>query len=179
MQTGGLESTGEWNSDCRESKWSRAIAPLQGQVANQDVGKREGPIEIYPEFWNLNPVARDAMKVLRIPAWTKSFEFATRELEIKFERDVLPAAIPELPTVRQMTFGMNSPMIVPYLHASAAVEQHQRVFTDSCDPLFIEYLAAVCFHTCENKINLWNTLAKNSRSSMPLKVRGSGSSEDA
>ena len=54
----------------------------------QDGGKREGPIEVYPKFWNLNPVARDAREVLRIPAWTKSFEFTKSELETILERDV-------------------------------------------------------------------------------------------
>ena len=54
----------------------------------QDGGKREGPIEVYPKFWNLNPVARYAREVLRIPAWTKSFEFTKSELETILERDV-------------------------------------------------------------------------------------------
>ena len=119
----------------------------------QDGGKREGPIEVYLKFWNLNPVARDTREVLRIPAWTKSFEFAKRELETILERDVLPTAIPEFPTVRRMTLGMNSPLVVPSLHTRAAVEQQQRVFTDSWHPLFIGCSAAVSVHTCEIKIN--------------------------
>ena len=53
---------------------------------------------------------------------TKSFEIAKSELETLLERDVLPAAIPEFPTVRRMTLGMNSPMVVPSLQARATVE---------------------------------------------------------
>ena len=135
----------------------------------QGEGKRGGPIEIYPKFWILSPVARHTTVVLRIPAWTKSFEFTKRELETKLERDMLPAAIPELPTVRRMTLGMNSSMVVPSLHARATVEQQQKMFTDSWDPLFIGYLAAVYFHTCETKINSWTTQAKKMRGLMPPK----------
>ena len=66
-------------------------------------GKREGPIEVYPKFWNLNPAAREKREVLRIPAWMRSFEFSKKDLETILERDVLPAAVPEFPTVRKMT----------------------------------------------------------------------------
>ena len=68
--------------------------------------------------------------------------------------------------MRRMTLGMNSPMVVPSLHMRAMVEQQQKTFTESWDPLFIAYLAAVFFHTlfiaylaavyfhtCETKIN--------------------------
>ena len=82
-------------------------------------GKREGLIEVFPKFWNLNPVARDKREVLRIPAWTRSFEFTKNEPETMLERDVLPAAVHEFPTVRRMTLGMNSPLVVPSLHARA------------------------------------------------------------
>ena len=49
----------------------------------QNGGKREGPIEAYPKFWNLNPVAGDKREVLRIPAWkgVLSLEFVKKELE--------------------------------------------------------------------------------------------------
>ena len=88
----------------------------------QDGGKREGPIEAYPKFWNLNPVVRNTREVMRIPAWTKSFELAKKELETILERDVLPAVILEFATVRRITLGMNRPMIVPSIHAREAVE---------------------------------------------------------
>ena len=88
----------------------------------QDGGKREGLIEFYPKIWNLNPTAKDTMEVLRIPAWTKSFEYTKLELETILEGDVLPAAIPEFPTVRRMTLGMNSPKVVPSLKARATVK---------------------------------------------------------
>ena len=79
----------------------------------------------------MNPVARNRREVMRIPAWTKSFEFAKKELETILERDALPAANPEFPTVRRMTLGMNSPMVVPSIYAREAVERQQKVFTDS------------------------------------------------
>ena len=84
----------------------------------QNGRKREGPIEVYPKFWNLNLTAQDTREVLRIPAWTKCFEYTKKELETILERDVLPAAIPELPTVRRLTLGLNRPMVVPSLHVS-------------------------------------------------------------
>ena len=68
-----------------------------------------------------------------------------------------------------MTLVMNSPMVVPYLHTRATVEQQQKLFTDSWDPLFIGYSAAVYFHSCETTINSWSTQAKKMRGSMPPK----------
>ena len=135
----------------------------------QDGWKREVPIEVYPNFWNLNPTAKDTREVLRIPAWTKCFEYTKRELETILERDVLPAAIPEFPTVRRMTLGMNSPKVVPSLHARATVEQQLKDFTESWDPLFIGNSAVVNFNPCETKINSWPTQAKKMRGSMPPK----------
>ena len=99
----------------------------------------------------------------------KSFDFAKKELETKLERDMLPAAIPETATVRRMTFGMNSPMVVPSIHAREAVEKQQKMFTHSWDPLFFGYSAAVYFHTCEIKINSWTTQVKKMRGFMPPK----------
>ena len=90
-------------------------------------------------------------------------------LETILEWDVLPVAIPDFPTVRRMTLGKNSPMLVPSLHAGATVEQQQKMFTDSWDLLFIEYSAAVYFHTCETKINSWTTQSNKMRGSMPPK----------
>ena len=82
---------------------------------------------------------------------------------------MLPGAIPEFPTVRRMTLGMNSPMVVPSLHARATVEQQQKTFMESWDLLFIGCSATVYFHTCETKINTWTTQAKKMRGSMPPK----------
>ena len=114
------------------------VLNFRGQLHRRIRGKREGPIEVFPKFWNLNPIARDTREVLRIPAWTKSFEVTNRDLETILERDVLPAATPEFATVRRMTLAMNRPMVVPSLHSRATVEQQQKMFTDSWDPLFIE-----------------------------------------
>ena len=47
----------------------------------QNGGKREGPIETYPKFWNLNPLTAGRKEILRIPAWKGSFELVKRELE--------------------------------------------------------------------------------------------------
>ena len=82
---------------------------------------------------------------------------------------MLPAVILEFATVRRMTLGMNRPMIVPSIHAREAVEWQQKVFTDSWDPLFIEYSAEVYFHTYETKINSWTTQGKKMLGSMPPK----------
>ena len=99
------------------------VLNFRGQLQCRTGGKREGPIEFYP---NLNPTAKDTREVLRIAAWTKCFEYTKRELEKILERDVLPAALPEVPTVRGMTLGINIPMVIPSLHARATVEQQQK-----------------------------------------------------
>ena len=69
------------------------------------------------------------------------------------EREVLPTTVPEFPMIRRMTLVMNSPLVVPSLHARATVEKKQKEFTDGWDPLFIGYSATVYFHTCDIKIN--------------------------
>ena len=125
-------------STLREGKEPRSNSDqLQGSTEMQDKGERKGPIEVYSKFWNLNPIAKDTKEVLRIPAWTKSFKFTKKELEILLEQDVLPAAIPDFLTVRRLTLEMNSRMIVPFLHKRTTVEQHKTTFTDSWDPLWM------------------------------------------
>ena len=135
----------------------------------QNEEKRMGFIEAFSKSWKLNPLANNTREVLRIPASKKSFDFVKNELDTLFERDMLPVNIPEFPTVRRMTSGMNSPMMVPSMHTREAVERHPKVFTQSWDPLLIGYLAAVYFHTCEIKISSWTTQAKKMRGLMPLK----------
>ena len=110
---------------------------FRGQLQCRMGGKREGPIETYTKFWNLNPLTADGQEVLRIPPWKKSFELVKRELEATLEKEILPATIPEFPTVRRMTLGMNSFLVVPSLFARATVERQQEEFTDGWDPLFI------------------------------------------
>ena len=88
-------------------------------------------------------------------------------METILERDVLPATIPEFSTVRLMTLGMNSLLLVPSVQARKVVERQQRVFTHGWDPLFIGYSAATYFHKCEIKLNSWTTGAKKMRASMP------------
>ena len=142
---------------------------FRGQLQCRMGGKREGPIETYPKFWNLNPLTANGQEILRIPAWKKSFELVKKELEATLEKEVLSATIPEFPTVMRMTLGMNSPLVVPSLFARATVERQQVEFTDGWDPLFIRYTAASYFHTCDIKINSWTIQAKIMRGSMPPK----------
>ena len=47
---------------------------FRGQLQCRMGGKRQGSIEAYPKFWNLNPVEKQAGEILRIPAWTETFE---------------------------------------------------------------------------------------------------------
>ena len=69
--------------------------------------------------------------VLRIPFWTtEAFVLIRRELKMILEWDMLPATIPEFPTVRRMTLGVNSPMLVPSAQAREVVHPCLR-------PLFI------------------------------------------
>ena len=140
---------------------------FRGQLQCRMGGKREGPIETYPRFWNLNTLTADGREILRIPAWKNSFELVKRELEAIMEKEILPATIPEFPIVRRMTLGMNSPLVVPSIFARATTEELQKNFTDGWDPLFIGYTAAVYFHTSEKKINSWTTQAKKMRGSLP------------
>ena len=145
------------------------VYSFRGQLQCRMGGKREGPIETYPKFWNLNPLTASGQEVLRVPAWKKSFELVKRELEAILEKEVLPTSILEFPTVRRMTLGMNSSLVVPSLFARAAAEEQQREFTDGWEPLFVGYTAAVYFHTSDIKINSWTTQAKKMRGSMPPK----------
>ena len=145
------------------------VYSFRGQLQCRMGGKREGPIETYPKFWNLNPLTANGQEILRIPAWKKSFELVKRELEAILEKEVLPASIPEFPTVRRMTLGMNSSLVVPSLFARAATEEQQKEFIDGWDSLFIGYSAAIYFHTSDAKINSWTTQAKKMRGSMPPK----------
>ena len=142
---------------------------FRGQLQCRMGGKREGPIETYPKFWNLNPLTADGREILRIPAWKNSFELVKRELEAILEKEILPATIPEFPIVRRMTLGVNCPLVVPSIVARMAAEELQRDFTDGWDPLFIGYTAAVYFHTSEAEINSWTTQAKKMRGSLPPK----------
>ena len=57
------------------------VYSFRGQLQCRMEGKREGPIETYPKFWNLNPLTANGREILRIPAWTKSFELVKKELE--------------------------------------------------------------------------------------------------
>ena len=145
------------------------VFSFRGQLQCRMGGKCECPIETYLKFWNLNPLKADGQEILRIPAWEKSFELVKRELEATLEKEILPATIPEFPTVKRMTLGMNNSLVIPSLFAIATVERQQKEFTDGWDPLFIGYTASVYFHTCDIKINSWTTQAEKKRGPMPPK----------
>ena len=106
------------------------VYSFRGQLQCRMGGKREGPIETYPKFWNLNPLTANGREILRVPAWTKSFELVKKELEAILEKEVLPASIPEFPIVRRMTLGMNSSLVVPSPYARITTEERQKEFTD-------------------------------------------------
>ena len=152
---------------------------FRGQLQCRMGGKREGPIETYPKFWNLNPLTDSGQSILRIPAWKKSVKLIKRELEAIMEKEILPTTIPEFPTVRRMTLGMNSPLVVLSLFARAAAEELQKGFTDGWDALFIGYTAAVYFHTSEIKNKLMDDSSKEDESFAAPKVRGTRGLENA
>ena len=112
---------------------------FRGQMQCRMGGKREGPIETYPKFWNLNPLTADGREILRIPAWKECFALVQKAI---MEKEILPAAMPEFPIVRRMTLGMNSPLVVPSIMARMTTEEMQKYFTDGWDSLFIGYTAA-------------------------------------
>ena len=170
MSARGAEGTNEQHGALREVKDPELVVySFSGQLQCRMGGKREGPIETYPKFWNLNPLTANGQEILRIPTWTKSFELVKKELEAILEKEVLPTSIPEFPTVRRMTLGMNSSLVVPSPYARTTTEERQKEFTDGWDPLFIGYTAAIYFHTSDVKINSWTTQAKKMRGSMPPK----------
>ena len=74
---------------------------FRGQLQCRMSGKRQEPIEEYPN--NFNPLDRKAGEISKIPAWTETFELVRRELSVILQRDVLPTAISEFPIVRRMT----------------------------------------------------------------------------
>ena len=100
MQSRRAEGADERHGTLRESEGPRvAGVQLPGTTAVQSAkwgwGKREGLIEAYPKFWNLNPVAADKGEVLRIPAWKGSFELVKKELKMILKREVLPTTVLE------------------------------------------------------------------------------------
>ena len=170
VSAGGAKGTNEQHGALWKGEGSR-VGGIQFSrtTAVPDGGQARGPIETYPKFWNLNPLTTNGQEILRIPAWKKSFELVKRELEAILEKEVLPASIPEFPTVRRMTLGMNSSLVVPSLYARTIAEEQQKEFIDGWDPLFIGYTAAVYFHTNDAKISPWTTQAKKMRGSLPPK----------
>ena len=146
------------------------VLNFRGQLQCWMGGKRERPIKAYPKFWILNPLEKHTREILIIGTWTEAFDLMRKELEMILEKEVLTAIIPELPTVRRMTLGMNNPMLVPSAQATEVVKRQQRAFTQGWDPLFIAYFAAAYFHKIEYKINSWTTQTKKMRGTMPPRI---------
>ena len=119
---------------CRRGKTRGSNRGLLENLESESPGKRYG-------------------KSLENTNLEKSFPLMRRELEAILERCVLPATIPGFPTIRRMTLGMNSPMLVPSVQAREVVERQQRGFTHGRDPLFIGYAAATYFHKSEIRLN--------------------------
>ena len=61
---------------------------FRGQLQCRMGEKRQGPIEAYPKFWNLNPPENQAEEILTKPPWTEAFELIRRELGVILKRDV-------------------------------------------------------------------------------------------
>ena len=137
---------------------------FRGQLQCRMGGKREAHRNL-SQVLEPEPLT-SGQEILRIPAWKKSFELVKRDLEAILEKEILPTTIPEFPTVKRMTLGMNSSLVVPSLFARAAAEMQQREFTDCWDPLFIGYTAAVYFHIEKNS---WTTQAMKMRGSLSPK----------
>ena len=89
------------------------VLNFSGQLQCRMGGKQEGPIEVYPKFWNLNPIAKVTREVLRIPVWTKCFEFTKRNLETILDGEADDA-------VDEKPHGS------PFLHERATVETSAR-----------------------------------------------------
>ena len=51
---------------------------FRGQLQCRMGGKREGPIESYPKFWNLNPLMANGQEILRVPAWKKELRVSKK-----------------------------------------------------------------------------------------------------
>ena len=49
---------------------------FRGQLQCRMGGKREGPIETYPKFWNLNPLTASGQEMVRIPALKKALSWS-------------------------------------------------------------------------------------------------------
>ena len=164
VSAGGAKGTDEQHCALRKGEGS-GVGEIQfpRTTAVQDGRQARRPHRNLSQVLDLNPLTANGQEILRIPAWKKSFELVKRELEAILEKEVLPASFPEFPTVRRMTLGMNSSLVVPSLFARAATEEQQKEFIDGWDPLFIGYSAASCFHTSDAKINSWTTQAKKMR----------------
>ena len=119
----------------------------------QDGREATGPNQGLPDV--LEP-GKQTREILRLPTWTEALDLIRKELEMILDRDVLPATIPEFPTVSSMTLRMNNPMLVKSAQIIEVVEGQQRAFTHDWDPLFIGYSAAMYINTSEfKKIYSW------------------------
>ena len=81
VQTRGAEGTNERHGALRESRGSRVSSvQFSETIATQNGGKRKGPIETYPKFWNLNPLT--AVMVVTTPP-SKGVRSRKRKREVE------------------------------------------------------------------------------------------------
>ena len=87
MQARRAEGTDERHGTLRKIEDPESIVfNFRGQLQCRMGGKREGPIEAYPNFWNTKLLAADKQEILRLPAWKGSFEMVKKEFEMILER---------------------------------------------------------------------------------------------
>ena len=161
VSAGGAKGTDEQHGALRKGEGS-GVGDIQfpRTTAVQDGRQARRPHRNLSQV--LEPKSPDSKwtRVLENSRMEEKLRAGERELEAILEKEVLPASIPEFPTVRRMTLGMNSSLVVPSLIARAATEEQQKEFIDGWDPLFIGYSAAIYFHTSDAKINSWTTQAR-------------------
>ena len=140
------------------------VLNFMGQLQCSIGGKRQGPIEVYPKFWNLNLLEKQAGEILNKPDLMQAFNSIRKELQVIFQRDMLPVTLSEHPTMRWLTLGMSSSMLVPSMQARNIMERQQRVFMHAWIPCSLGTP-----QLCEIKIPSWTNTARKMRISMPPK----------
>ena len=82
----------------------------------QDGWKTRRSDRSLPKVLKFESSVEKAREIMRVSTWTEAFDLIRNELEMVLERDVLPATLPDFTTVRQMTLGLNNPILVPCSH---------------------------------------------------------------
>ena len=69
------------------------VLNFSGQLQCRMDVKRQGLSEVYPKFWKIKPLEKQAGEILIIPAWTEAFDLIRKSLGVNLERDVLSAPL--------------------------------------------------------------------------------------